>query len=52
MDIETAYDRVDRDLLWRVLETYGVDGELMRAMKSLYENGKACVSVQDSAVGI
>ena len=45
VDLEKAYDRVDRELLWRVLRTYGVNGELMRAVRSLYDNGKACVSV-------
>ena len=29
-----------------VLRTYGVKGELLRAVRSLYDNGKACVSVQ------
>ena len=46
MDLEKAYDRVDRVLLWRVLRTYGVNGELLSAVKSLYDNGKACVNVQ------
>ena len=45
VDLEETYDRVDRDLLWRVLRTYGVNGELMRAVRSLYHSGKACVSV-------
>ena len=46
VDLEKAYDRVDRELLWKVLRTYGVNGALMRAVKSLYENSKACVIVQ------
>ena len=46
VDLEKAYDRVDRELLWRVLRTYGVNGELLRAVRSLYDNGKACVSDQ------
>ena len=29
-----------------MLRTYGVNGELMRAVRSLYDNVKACVSVQ------
>ena len=45
-DLQKAYDRVDRELLWRLLRTYGVNGELMRPVRSLYDNGKACVSVQ------
>ena len=45
MDLEKAYDRVDRELLWRVLRTYGVNGELMRAVRSLYDNMVRHVSV-------
>ena len=29
--------RVDRELLWTVLRTYGVNGELMKAVRSLYD---------------
>ena len=29
-----------------MLRIYGVNGELMRAVRSLYDNGKACVSVR------
>ena len=36
--LEKAYDRVDRELLWRVPRQYGVNGELMRAVRSLYNN--------------
>ena len=46
MDLEKAYDRVDRELLWRVLRAYGVNGELIRAVRSPYDDGSACVRVQ------
>ena len=46
VDLDKAYDRVDRELLWRVLRAYGVNGELIRAVRSLYDDGKACVRVQ------
>ena len=35
--------------IWNVaalLRIYGVNGELMRAVRSVYDNGKACASVQ------
>ena len=33
VDLEKAYDRVPRDKLWKVLQEYGVDGQLLRAIK-------------------
>ncbi len=33
MDIEKAYDRVDRDALWSVLKIYGVGGQLLKAIQ-------------------
>ena len=37
VDLEKAYDRVPRDLLWECLREYDVDQELIRAIKSLYK---------------
>ncbi len=31
MDLEKAYDRVDREALWRVLKIYGVGGGQRRS---------------------
>ena len=45
MDLEKAYDRVDRAALWSVLQVYGIGGGLLRAVKSFYENSRACVRV-------
>ena len=33
VDLEKAYDRVPRDKFWKVLREYGVDGQLLRAIK-------------------
>lgn len=41
IDLEKAYDRVPRDKLWECLQEYEVDGELLRAIQSLY---KECTS--------
>ena len=43
MDLEKAYDRVDRDAMWRVLDMYGINGQLLKAVQSLYEKSEACV---------
>ena len=45
MDLEKAYDRIDRGAMWNVLGLYGVDGKLLNAVKSLYDDSKACVRV-------
>ena len=36
VDLEKAFDRVDRELLWQVVERYGVRGMLKEAVKALY----------------
>jgi len=45
MDLEKAYDRIDRDGLWRVLDMYGVNGKLLNGIKSFYFGSKACLRV-------
>ena len=43
MDLEKAYDRVDREAMWQVLRLYGVGGKLLRAVQSFYKESRACV---------
>ena len=45
MDLEKAYDRVDRDAMWQVLRIYGIGGKVLRGIMSFYEEGRACVRV-------
>ena len=45
VDLEKAYDRVPWDKLWKVLQEYGVDGKLLRAIKSFYCRPEVCVQV-------
>ena len=45
LDLEKAYDRVDRDAMWDVLRIYGIGGRLLRGVKSLHVGSKACVRV-------
>ncbi|TWW71179.1 hypothetical protein D4764_17G0006620 [Takifugu flavidus] len=37
LDLEKAFDRVPREVLWGVLREYGVSGPLIRAVRSLYD---------------
>ena len=45
MDLEKAYDRVDREALWNVLQVYGIGGSLLKAVRSFYMSSRACVRV-------
>ncbi len=45
MDLEKAYDRVDRKGLWETLRVYGVGGKLLEGVRSFYENASASVRV-------
>ena len=45
VDLEKAYDRVDRRLMWRTLEEYRVDRQLIGAIASLYTDSKSCVRI-------
>ena len=48
VDLEKAFDRVPRDILWRVLREYGVGGSLLRAVRSLYDRSKSLVRIAGS----
>ena len=43
VDLEKAYDGVNRRELWQVLGEYGVRGKLLVGMRVMYENSKAYV---------
>ena len=45
LDLEKAYDRVDRDAMWNVSRLHGIGGRLLRGVKNLYVGSKACVRV-------
>ncbi len=34
MDLEKAYDTVDREALWSVLKIFGVGGQLLKGMQA------------------
>ena len=43
--LEKTYDRVPRDKLWKILQEYGVGGQLLRAIKSFYCWPEVCVGI-------
>ena len=45
MDLENAYDTIDRHGVWQMLRVYGVGGKLLKAVHSFYIDSRACVRV-------
>ena len=45
MDLERAYDTIDRHGMWQMLRVYGVGEKLLKAVQSSYVDSKACVWV-------
>ena len=45
MDLEKAYDKVNREALWQVLKMYNVWSKLLSGIKSIYIDSVACVRV-------
>ncbi|XP_061541984.1 ankyrin repeat domain-containing protein 13D isoform X7 [Phycodurus eques] len=48
VDLEKAFDRVPRGVLWRVLRKYGVSYPLIRAIRSLYDRSQSLVRISGS----
>ena len=46
MDLQKAYDRVNREAVWQVLRMYDVGGKLLNGIKSMYINSLAYVRVK------
>ena len=46
IDLEKAYDRVNRKALWQVLRMYDVRGKLLNGIKSMYVDNSTCVRVK------
>ena len=45
MDLEKAYDTIDRHGMWQMLRVYGVAGKLLKAVQSFYVDSRVCVRV-------
>jgi hypothetical protein len=45
IDLQKAYDSVNRELLWKVCRHYGLTGKTVRMLQLLYKNSKAQVRI-------
>lgn len=45
VDFQKAFDSIDQNVLWAVLDSYGVDGKLTRLLREINSNAKAAVRV-------
>ncbi|KAI3354215.1 hypothetical protein L3Q82_018755, partial [Scortum barcoo] len=52
VDLEKAFDRVPRGILWGVLHEYGVRGPLLRAVRSLYDRSRSLVRIAGRFLGV
>ena len=44
-DMQKAFDSIDRSLLYYRLLSYGINGKIYRAIKSLYNESKCCMNL-------
>ena len=51
IDLDKAYVRVHRDLLWSILKEYEISDYLLAAIQSLYDDRKRHVRINDSKSG-
>ena len=46
IDLEKAYDKVNKETVWQVLRMYDVGGKLLNGVISMYVNSLVCVRVK------
>ena len=49
IDLKSAYDKVQRPLLWQVLQRLGLHGSMLAAVQSLYSSCKLAVKIHSRA---
>lgn len=45
MDLKSAFDKIDREILWEMLEGRGIRRGILERIKEIYENNKNVVKV-------
>ena len=49
MDLEKAYDTIDRQGIWQLIRVYGVGGNFLKAVQSFNVDSRAFVQVGNDA---
>ena len=47
VDLQKAYDSVDRTLLWQVLTRFGVPPQMLAVIRQFHDGMRACVRSED-----
>jgi len=47
IDFKKAFDSVNRQVLWKILDYYGIRGKIVNVLKSMYDNVTCCVRGAD-----
>ena len=47
MDLKAAFDTMNREKLWRVLEEEGISSYITERIKELYEETRSCVRMEE-----
>ena len=50
IDFQKCFDTINRNILWPILMKNGIEGKLMKCIKSMYESVKARVKVADNSL--
>ena len=46
MDLEKAFDQINRKSMWQMLRVYGVGGKLLKVVQSFDAYSRACVQIR------
>lgn len=47
MDLKAAFDRIDREKLWRIMEEKGINNKMIGTVKKMYENTEVMVRINE-----
>jgi len=47
IDFKKAFDSIDRESLWKILELYGIPAKYINIFKALYKNSSCCARTRE-----